>query len=273
MSLFDINGWEFMLLVVIAVVVLGPERLPEYAAKLRRLIKQVRAMADTAPGPAARADGPGVRRHRLAAVRPPAVRPATDRPRGAARGRRRRVGGPGEGPVRWQLLRPERGPRRSTPTPSTPTRPERRRPAGGRPSVARPAGVSPSERPARPRERVVEAAGDAAQRHGGGAGRAAPSTTGMPSSAPSRRRVSIGIWPSSGTGAPTARVSESATAWPPPEPKISWREPSGSSSQRHVLDDADDALVGLQGDRAGALGHLGGGLLRRGDDEDLGRRG
>ena len=32
------------------------------------------------------------------------------------------------------------------------------------------------------------------------------------------------------------------------------------------------ALVGLQGDRAGPLGHLGGGLLRGGDDEDLGVR-
>jgi sec-independent protein translocase protein TatB len=49
-SLFDINGWEFVLLAVIAVVVLGPERLPEYAAKLRGLIKSVRAMADTARG-------------------------------------------------------------------------------------------------------------------------------------------------------------------------------------------------------------------------------
>ena len=36
---------------------------------------------------------------------------------------------------------------------------------------------------------------------------------------------------SSGTGAPTARVRESATLWPPPLPKISCREPSGSSSQ------------------------------------------
>jgi len=58
-----------------------------------------------------------------------------------------------------------------------------------------------------------------------------PSTTGMPWSAPSRSRVSIGIWPSSGTGAPTERVRESATLWPPPLPKISCREPSGSSSQ------------------------------------------
>ena len=35
----------------------------------------------------------------------------------------------------------------------------------------------------------------------------------------------------------------------------------------------DDPLVGLQRDRAGPLGDLGGGLLRGGDDEDLGARG
>lgn len=50
MNILDINGWEFVLLVVIGVVVLGPERLPEYAAKLRGLIRQVRAMADNARG-------------------------------------------------------------------------------------------------------------------------------------------------------------------------------------------------------------------------------
>ena len=45
-----VNGWEFVLLIVIAVVVLGPERLPEYAAKLGRLVRQVRAMAEGARG-------------------------------------------------------------------------------------------------------------------------------------------------------------------------------------------------------------------------------
>ncbi len=45
-----INGWEFILLIVIAIVVLGPERLPEYAAKLARLVKQVRALAQSAQG-------------------------------------------------------------------------------------------------------------------------------------------------------------------------------------------------------------------------------
>ena len=50
MELLSINGWEFVLLAVIAVIVLGPERLPEYVAKLRGLIRQVRAMADSARG-------------------------------------------------------------------------------------------------------------------------------------------------------------------------------------------------------------------------------
>ena len=40
----------------------------------------------------------------------------------------------------------------------------------------------------------------------------------------------------------------------------------------HVLDDADDPLVHHRGHRAGALGDLGGGLLRRGDHDDLGAR-
>ena len=45
-----VNGWEFVLLIVIGVVVLGPERLPEYAAKLGRLVRQARAMAEGARG-------------------------------------------------------------------------------------------------------------------------------------------------------------------------------------------------------------------------------
>ena len=48
--MLDVNGWEFILLIVLAVVILGPERLPEYAAKLATLIRQVRAMAEGAKG-------------------------------------------------------------------------------------------------------------------------------------------------------------------------------------------------------------------------------
>ncbi|QGN58148.1 twin-arginine translocase TatA/TatE family subunit [Nostocoides sp. HKS02] len=46
----DINGWEAIILLVLGVVILGPERLPEYAAKLGRLVRQARAMAEGAKG-------------------------------------------------------------------------------------------------------------------------------------------------------------------------------------------------------------------------------
>jgi sec-independent protein translocase protein TatB len=45
---FDINGQEFLILLVVAIFVIGPERMPEYAAKLAKLVRQVRGMADTA---------------------------------------------------------------------------------------------------------------------------------------------------------------------------------------------------------------------------------
>ena len=46
--MFDINGWEFIVLAIVAVLVIGPDRMPEYAAKLAKLVRQVRGMADTA---------------------------------------------------------------------------------------------------------------------------------------------------------------------------------------------------------------------------------
>jgi sec-independent protein translocase protein TatB len=45
---FDINGWELLLLGLLAILVLGPERLPEYAAKFGRFVRQARGMADRA---------------------------------------------------------------------------------------------------------------------------------------------------------------------------------------------------------------------------------
>src|SRR5690242_7256566 len=47
---FGINGWEIVLLALIAVFVLGPERLPEYAQKLAQMIKKARVMAEGAKG-------------------------------------------------------------------------------------------------------------------------------------------------------------------------------------------------------------------------------
>jgi sec-independent protein translocase protein TatB len=41
----DINGGEFLILVVVALVVLGPERLPQYAAQLGRFVREARGFA------------------------------------------------------------------------------------------------------------------------------------------------------------------------------------------------------------------------------------
>lgn len=46
--MLGINGGEFIVLLAVAVLVLGPERLPEYAQQLARLIKQLRRMAQGA---------------------------------------------------------------------------------------------------------------------------------------------------------------------------------------------------------------------------------
>lgn len=46
--MFGINGWEAIILVVLAVVVLGPEQLPEYAAKLAHGVRKLRVMAEGA---------------------------------------------------------------------------------------------------------------------------------------------------------------------------------------------------------------------------------
>ena len=46
--MFDINGFEFLWLAVIALVVLGPEKLPKYAADAGRFVRQLREMATEA---------------------------------------------------------------------------------------------------------------------------------------------------------------------------------------------------------------------------------
>jgi sec-independent protein translocase protein TatB len=45
---FGINGSEFLVLLVVAAVVLGPERLPQYTQQLTRLIRELRRMAQGA---------------------------------------------------------------------------------------------------------------------------------------------------------------------------------------------------------------------------------
>lgn len=43
--MIGINGYELLVLAFLAVVVLGPERLPEYASQLARLVRELRRMA------------------------------------------------------------------------------------------------------------------------------------------------------------------------------------------------------------------------------------
>jgi sec-independent protein translocase protein TatB len=45
---FGISGSEFIVLLVVAAVVLGPERLPHYAQQLGRLVRELRRMAQGA---------------------------------------------------------------------------------------------------------------------------------------------------------------------------------------------------------------------------------
>jgi sec-independent protein translocase protein TatB len=48
--IFGINGWELILLGLLAVFILGPERLPGYAAKLAQGVRKLRVMAEGAKG-------------------------------------------------------------------------------------------------------------------------------------------------------------------------------------------------------------------------------
>jgi sec-independent protein translocase protein TatB len=45
---FGINGPEFLLLLLIGILVIGPQRLPEYTQKLANLVREVRRMASGA---------------------------------------------------------------------------------------------------------------------------------------------------------------------------------------------------------------------------------
>ena len=57
--LLDINGPEFLLLLVIAIVLFGPERLPDLARKAARVVQYVRTIAGTAQEQLTKELGPG----------------------------------------------------------------------------------------------------------------------------------------------------------------------------------------------------------------------
>jgi sec-independent protein translocase protein TatB len=46
--MFDINGWEFILLALLALFIFGPERLPKVIGDGMRMLRRVRAMARNA---------------------------------------------------------------------------------------------------------------------------------------------------------------------------------------------------------------------------------
>ncbi len=59
--MFGINGWEIPVLAIIALLVLGPEKLPKFAADAARMIRQVRRMATDARDEVTRDLGPEFR--------------------------------------------------------------------------------------------------------------------------------------------------------------------------------------------------------------------
>ena len=50
MTFFNLTSMEIVLLVLLALIVLGPRRLPHYAARLAELVRQLRDMAEGAKG-------------------------------------------------------------------------------------------------------------------------------------------------------------------------------------------------------------------------------
>lgn len=46
--MFGINGWEFVVLAIVALVVIGPDKLPKFIQDAGRIVRQVRSMATQA---------------------------------------------------------------------------------------------------------------------------------------------------------------------------------------------------------------------------------
>jgi sec-independent protein translocase protein TatB len=57
--LLDINAPEFLLLLVLAIILFGPERLPDLARKVARVVQYVRTVAGTAQQQLSKELGPG----------------------------------------------------------------------------------------------------------------------------------------------------------------------------------------------------------------------
>lgn len=57
--ILDINGPEFLLLIVLAVILFGPERLPDLARKAARVVRYLRTVAGSAQEQLSKELGPG----------------------------------------------------------------------------------------------------------------------------------------------------------------------------------------------------------------------
>lgn len=57
--LLDVNAPEFVLLLVLAIILFGPEKLPDLARKAARVIRSVRTMASSAQETLSKELGPG----------------------------------------------------------------------------------------------------------------------------------------------------------------------------------------------------------------------
>lgn len=55
----NIGGGEFLILIVLALVILGPDKLPQYAAKLAQFVRTARDMAEGATSQIREEMGPG----------------------------------------------------------------------------------------------------------------------------------------------------------------------------------------------------------------------
>jgi sec-independent protein translocase protein TatB len=68
--IFDVGPLEFIALAVIALLVLGPDKLPRYAADAARMLRQLRRMANDARAEVTRELGPEFQDIKMADLNP-----------------------------------------------------------------------------------------------------------------------------------------------------------------------------------------------------------
>ena len=68
--MFGINGSEFLVIILVAVIVVGPQRLPEYTRKLTQMVRQLRVFLDNARSQIAEEVGPEMANMDLSSLDP-----------------------------------------------------------------------------------------------------------------------------------------------------------------------------------------------------------